>query len=357
MPRPEPSAPIRLDTLDDRLAPSVSVVDLTTRGAQAAAGAAIVKQTDAQPTGTGYINSFVRIQGAASGGGIEQGYNTTARPLQFDENSSPSFTRGITAGAVPRVNINGTDYREFLLDINQKASSPLLSVDEVRLYFGDTPNLTGYDPVAKTLAGKAPAFDLDASPAGDVSVLLNSQLNHGSGSGDMFLYVPDSAFAGTTTSTYVYLYSKMGAQPGASANGGFEEWAVRNTGTITQPPAGVGTLSGYVYGQDLGGNFIGLAGVAIQLNGVDYLGNHVVLTATTDSTGAYTFTGLLPGTYSLLEVNLPDGYQTGQTQVGTIDGTTVGAVSATNADQIVQITLGSGQNGINYDFFEVQPGG
>jgi hypothetical protein len=62
-----------LEQLDERLVPA-TMVDLTARGASAVVdGGAIVRQVDAQPTGTGHIHSFVRVQGAANGGGGEPG--------------------------------------------------------------------------------------------------------------------------------------------------------------------------------------------------------------------------------------------------------------------------------------------
>jgi hypothetical protein len=353
MPDSQTATNLTLESLDDRLLPSVA--DLTSLGAVAPDGDAIVQQTSTQPTGTGFIMSFVRIQGAASGGGIEQGYNTTARPVQFDENTSPSFTRALTAGAVPRVTINGTDYREFLLDINQKHSSPLLSVDQVQLFFADTSNLTGYDLGTSTLTAAdgsrlAPAFTLSQP------VLLDASLNHGSGSGDMLLDVPDADFIGTTVNTYVYLYSKMGGQPGASANGGFEEWAVKSNG-VTQPPTATGSISGHVFldAQPL-------AGQAIQLRGTDINGMTVVLDATTDQSGAYTFTGLLPGTYSIL-YEQQNGFANLGTHVGTVDGLTDGSLfsngGVTNDDNVVSISLGMdgfGLNGVAYDFFLTSSG-
>src|SRR5262245_54137957 len=155
-PRPD------VEHLDARLVPSATVLDLTVSGSEATAGDAIVRQTDAQPTGTGYIRSFVRVQGAAPGGGGEQGYNTEARPLQFDENKSPQFTRSLTLGQVPVVTVGGVEYREFLLDINQKSSSPLLSLDEVRVFLGDSGNLTNYNVTAKTLNNQGAVFDFDS---------------------------------------------------------------------------------------------------------------------------------------------------------------------------------------------------
>jgi hypothetical protein len=162
--------------LDAREVPA-ALVDLTFRGAEGTANGAIFNQSDPQPTGSGVIQSFVRIQGT----GVEEGYNTDARPLQLDENKSPTFTRSLAIGQVPVVTIKNVNYREFLLDINQRSSSPLLSLDELRLYVGGAGNLTGYNAGAKTLAGLAPVYDIDG--AGDVTVKMNYRLNPGSGGG------------------------------------------------------------------------------------------------------------------------------------------------------------------------------
>ena len=89
---------------------------------------------------------------------MERGFNTDARPLYLNQNRSPQFTRSIRLGDVPVVIVDGIAYREFLLDINQKSSSPLLSLDELRLYVGSAPDLTGYDAVANTLAGLSPVL-------------------------------------------------------------------------------------------------------------------------------------------------------------------------------------------------------
>src|SRR5947207_3200256 len=124
-----------LEMLDERAVPA-TLVDLTTRGAEDTANGAIFRQVDPQPTGTGVIRSFVRVQAR----GVEQGFNTDARPLQLNENKSPQFTRSITIGDVPVVMVDGVTYREFLLDINQKASASLLSLDELRLYVSTSGN-------------------------------------------------------------------------------------------------------------------------------------------------------------------------------------------------------------------------
>jgi hypothetical protein len=337
---------LAVEELSDRLVPA-QLIDLTSVDAQGiAADGAILRQVDAQPTGTGHIHSFVRLQGAASGGGLEQGYNTSARPLQFDENKSPQFTRNLKLSQVPVVMEDGMAYREFLLDVNQKSSSSRLSLDEVRIFISGVEFLSGYDTVTKTLSGLAPVFDLDA--AGDVTVLLDARLNAGSGSGDMALLVPDAAFANADPNDFLYLYSKMGARSGATANGGFEEWAVRTGGGTAS--GGTGSISGSVWlDNDRNGvrdDFnLGIVGVIITLQGVNDLGQTVVLTATTDIDGNYSFQNLRPGTYTLIETQPADLFD-GEDFVGSLGGTLSGT------DSIVDIHLGDAMHGLHYDFSE-----
>jgi hypothetical protein len=74
---------------------------------------------------------------------------------------------------------------------------------------------------------------LDAG--GDNWIKLDYSLNHGSGSGDMVAYIPNSLFTGAG-SQYVYLFSRFGDQESADADSdaGFEEWWVGQASTT--PP-------------------------------------------------------------------------------------------------------------------------
>ena len=146
------------------------------------------QQTDTQPTGSGTIHSFLRIDGASSKNATQQGFNTDARPLQFDENKSKNFTRSLRLDELPQTTLNGKTYRVILLDINQKASAPLLSLDDLRVFVGGRGDLGGY--ANGKLAGLNPVYNLNAGAGADNWVKLNYKLNHGSGSGDMKLYVP-----------------------------------------------------------------------------------------------------------------------------------------------------------------------
>src|SRR5262249_17212526 len=128
-----------LEPLESRIVPTV--LDLTTMGASGTINGAILSQFGQGSSGSGTFNSFVRVSKNQS---IEQGYSTDFRPVQFDETSS--FTHAIQLKSVPVViGSDGQAYYQFVLDINQLSSSPLLSLDQLRLYVTDSatvdPNL------------------------------------------------------------------------------------------------------------------------------------------------------------------------------------------------------------------------
>jgi hypothetical protein len=199
------------------------MLDLTTSGASGYINGAYFMEADAASTGTGAIQSFVRLQ---TNKAIEQGFNTDARPLRYDENSSPQFTRSLLLTDVPIVTFNGIDYREFLLDINEAngGKKSLLSLDTIEIYLADAGDIGRYSKLGTAV------FDLDARR--DSWILLDAKLNNGSGSGDMLAYIPNSLFVG---GDYVYLYSQFGGE--YANNGGFEEWAVRQIDTASIPHA------------------------------------------------------------------------------------------------------------------------
>lgn len=199
-----------------------------------------------QPTGTGYIDSFLRVQQ----NGTEQGYNTSGRPVQFDEKTDPNFTRDLPTANVPVVN----GYRQFFLDINEQASTwgNLLTLDQVKIFVSNTPSITdGYSSAGGgTLAGATKVYDMDLG--GDNWINLDYTLvGGGSGSGDMVLYVPNTGFNGYQ---YVYLYSQFGCVPdshgrcGSGSNqkyasgAGFEEWWTLSPVQPTPPVPEPGSL-------------------------------------------------------------------------------------------------------------------
>jgi len=201
---------------------SSAIVDLTTNQTGTLNGA-LFQRADFRPAGTGVINSFVRLQ---TNDPVEQGYNTSGRPVAFDENTSPQFTRNITYGQVPTVTFNGTAYKEFILDINQTDSSPLLSLDQIKVFTSPT----GSQTTADVNSLGTLRYDLDAGE--DSYVKLDYSLDSGSGQGDMLLLVPVSAFGDTGADQFVYLFSRFGDHN--ANNDGFEEWAIREAIPLPQ---------------------------------------------------------------------------------------------------------------------------
>jgi len=245
-----------------------------------------------QPTGTGFIDSFLRIQQNTA----EQGYNTSDRPVE-DPNQvkvDPNFTRDITLGEIGTKTFGTTVYLEFFLDVNEPAatngSKYNITLDQLEIY-GSTKNLLDL------YTGSAQDGDFDAS--GGVLCKANStytgcksnttatklydmdkagctddngDANHpvtedgnmsncdnylqisyltsgrGSGAGDMVFYLAKSLFtnAGFTNSSYVYLFSQFGDKYNTSkkyeSQAGFEEWFTHdlsggsNTGPLNPVP-------------------------------------------------------------------------------------------------------------------------
>ncbi|MBI4355957.1 MAG: PEP-CTERM sorting domain-containing protein [Candidatus Omnitrophica bacterium] len=152
--------------------------------------------------------------------------------MTLDNGASDVFNHAIMITDVPRVTIDGIQYREFLLDINQNASDnpSLLSLDEIQIFLSGTANqsVETFTGGILDLTDASLVYRLDAGS--DSWIKMNYTLNHGSGSGDMFAYIPETLFANVYTGSnkFVYLYSRFGENH--VNNDGFEEWAVREGG-------------------------------------------------------------------------------------------------------------------------------
>jgi SdrD B-like domain len=90
-----------------------------------------------------------------------------------------------------------------------------------------------------------------------------------------------------------------------------------------------------------------LAGVTITLTGTAADGSPVSLTTLTDSTGAYSFTQLPPGTYTVTETQ-PNGIADGKDKLGNAGGTL-------GNDTVGALTIAAGQVATGYDFGELPP--
>lgn len=210
---------------------SATVLDLTTAGASGVIGSAFFIQVPDQTTGAGVIEPFLRVQAQ----GVEEGVNSDG-PYTMDEKSG-AWTHKVHVSDFGVTDLNGTPSIRFLLDIGQDGSSPLLSLDRLKIYVSPTAT---YNTLSLLNDHATKLYDMDAG-LGDSWIKLNASLNPGNGGGDMYAYLPYSLFA-AHSGEYLYLYSKFGAQSGAeaaslldgpvlcddisySSNDGPEEWA------------------------------------------------------------------------------------------------------------------------------------
>ena len=129
---------------------------------------ALFQTTNVQPTGTGYIDPFLRIQNQ----GVESGYNTDVRPVERDQKMDPNYTRPLLLSDLGTTTINGTDYVQFFLDINEQGNSRShISLDRLQVFQSSTGSVTNYGQSESNLGTKV--YDLDSS--GDNVVQMNGR--------------------------------------------------------------------------------------------------------------------------------------------------------------------------------------
>jgi hypothetical protein len=192
-------------------------------------GTAIFQFTQPQPTGTGVIQPFLRVQASPT----EEGYNTSGG-TPFDDKGGP-WTHDIQFSDLQStlVTVNGTSYFKILVDLNEpNGSKSTISLENIQFYTSAAGSKTTTDlSQLGTLR-----YSLDTA-GGDNTVTFDAGRNHGSGSGDAFLYIPASAFAGTNANDFVYMYVNFGNADMTTA-GGFEEFTlVRNLAPVPEMSA------------------------------------------------------------------------------------------------------------------------
>jgi hypothetical protein len=169
------------------------------------------------------------------------------------------------------------------------------------------------------------------------------------GSGGTIATASGSVLNGTLLAP-AYSFSLGGTLNGAAIGGGsslsLSVGAKINQVGFAGIPNVASSLSGIVTDT---GQRAGMAGITVTLTGTDLYGRQVTLTTTTTADGSYSFIGLVAGTYSLT-IAPPSGYSDTGDAPGTVSGSTDGTYQGPGSFTIGAITLGSGQDGINYDF-------
>jgi hypothetical protein len=192
-------------------------------------GTAYFQFTQPQPTGTGYIDPFLRVQA----NGAESGYNTSGG-TPFDDKAGP-WTHDIQFSDLQAtaISLNGQQYFVIMVDLNEpNGSKSTISLENIQFYTSASGSLT-----STTLSDLGVLrYSLDTA-GGDNTVEFDAARNNGSGSGDAFFYIPASAFAGTNPNDFVYMYVNFGNADMTTA-GGFEEFTlVRNLAPVPEMSA------------------------------------------------------------------------------------------------------------------------
>ncbi|MEY2484848.1 MAG: hypothetical protein QOH39_496 [Verrucomicrobiota bacterium] len=191
-----------------------AMLDLGTSGS-GFLGGAYFATTDIQPTGTGVFDPFLTVQASPT----EQGYNSGTG--NFDTSRAPQWNHEILVSDLRATTINGVNYFGFVVDVNEPGGSKApISLDGLKLFTSSTiQNSTSTDSkgVFNGSLGNL-VFDLGQN------TLHYTDAQHGSGSGDINIYIPVSDLAGAKPTDYLYMYQMWGAAD--ISEGGFEETAL-----------------------------------------------------------------------------------------------------------------------------------
>ena len=268
-------------------------------------------------------------------------------------------------------------------DVNEISNQ--LNTDVVRLTKSDTDKWTSVWVSSLDANGSGGAetgtFTWSNSPAPDLSTLAASSYTFkygqfGASEQGNVLSLNPAGFDPTAK----YLFFRAGPNA-AGTNNDYLLWKATtataqliNTATVSAPSGFVdlnpnnnsstdvdtlgpqsSSLGGYVYA-DSNDNGLqsddaanGISGVTLTLTGVNDLYQGVTLTTTTGANGAYSFTGLRPGTYSVAETQ-PAGYLDG------LDAKNNVVIAGSNATDVVGgIVLNSGTAAVNNNFGELVP--
>ncbi|MGC1269079.1 MAG: DUF11 domain-containing protein [Croceibacterium sp.] len=278
-------------------------IDLTAQGSTTTIDGVIFTDADNIGSGTGNYSPFLAIR---DNDGNEAGFNTdTNTNVASNPDIDNSKTHSVLLANLPITVVNGIEYFEIRLDINESNSDNFVSLNQFKLYAGDN----DLDPTAGTdlvdtlaeLQSLDLVYDMDAGT--DRTLQLN-EVSTGSGTDDYSILVPISLFAGyDLSSTYVFLYAEMGTKSSTfDAESGFEEFNIQDAGTLT----GVKFSDVDSDGVRDGGE-VGVGGVTVFIDAdQDGVLDTNERSTTTAADGSYSFTGVALGTWQVREI-LPTG--------------------------------------------------
>ena len=192
---------------------NAAVVDLDKNDSGTANGA-LFEVGSIHPAGTGVFEPFLTIQA----NGDEQGYNGTNN--NFDTKRVPQWNHEIRFSDMTQTTIGGTAYYGFAIDVNEPngGGKADITLTDLRIYTSPTIQTSTSVDANGDFNGSLGTLRYDL---GNNEVYYVDR-HRGSGESDINVYIPVSAFAGTSGSDYVYMYQRWGSAD-AMTEGGFEE--------------------------------------------------------------------------------------------------------------------------------------
>jgi uncharacterized repeat protein (TIGR01451 family) len=181
-------------------------------------------------SGTGNYDTFLALN---DNDGTIAGFNSDDSGSIDPSNSNmdASKSEAILLGSLTTVWIDGVEYYEIRLDLNEnnkegEAAKSQISMEAFKIYT----STDGTIEDLATLETQNLVYDLDGT---EDNTLFLSEESTGSGTDDYAIYIPVSQFEGLDpATTYFYLYTEMGREEPWEENAGFEEFNQQEAGLI-----------------------------------------------------------------------------------------------------------------------------
>ncbi len=344
----------------------IYTVGLTNEGPSNATGIVL---TDSIPTGLTFVSATLRSQN-----GVSNGTTVTFPAIDLDASSSASASLTFTVDSAAAGTLTNTASVPDLSNAgendttNNSATADITVTPQVDLVIAKSVTLANAQ-VGSNLTYTITVTNNGPSQATNVQVTdtLPAGVTFTSGTGPIGEALSAigrvvTVNGGTLNNTGSFSFTINGTvASGASGNqvnsatvtsATNETNSANNTASAstTVDPL-TSTIAGRVY-IDANNNGIqdggeaGIAGVNLALTGTDSLGNAVSANATTNANGAYLFSNLAQGTYSVTETQ-PSGFRDGIETVGT-------GANASAADNVFsQLGLGVDTDATSFNFGEL----
>jgi hypothetical protein len=184
----------------------------------------VLFQRSVPGSGSGQFRMLFRMEDDNDPGVTEAGYN---RGGIMDSKTPNGFDPLVRLQDLVQ-NTEGGFYM-FALDANENngGNNRYISLDMFKIYVG---GLNDPSPLPANQANLGQLGTQVYTFSTNDRVLLDANTGSGSGTADMYVFVPTSLFSGFAPDSYVYVYAEHGGYTGTSPGGfgassGFEEWA------------------------------------------------------------------------------------------------------------------------------------